>query len=111
MVHIGGLKVEEVKEGRVVCVFITGMHWVVLVMVLFCVYCGDFFPSFLSLLSTRLTSHTVPPIVVTKDPLEWTGGPEAHTIRVLPSVSKWWTCRACGDTAVYATQYPLWGGY
>ena len=38
----------------------------------------------LSLLSTRWTSHTVPPIVVTKDPLEWTGDREAHTSRVLP---------------------------
>ena len=28
--------------------------------------------SLLSLLSTRWTSHTVPPIVVTKEPLEWT---------------------------------------
>ena len=51
----------------------------------------------LSLLSTRFTSRTVPPIVVTRDPLEWTGDRQAHTIRVLPSVSKGWTCNACGD--------------
>jgi len=52
-------------------------------------------------------SRTVPPIVVTKDPLEWTGDRQAHTMRVLTSGSKWWTCKACGDTAVYATQCPL----
>jgi len=60
----------------------------------------------LSLLSTRLTSHTVPPIVVTKDPLEWTGDPEARTNRVLPSERKGWACKACGDMAVCATQDP-----
>ena len=32
-------------------------------------------------------SATVPPIVVTKDPLEWIGDPQAHTNRVLPSGS------------------------
>ena len=60
--------------------------------------------SLLSLLSTRWTSHSVPPIVVTRDPLEWTGDREAHTNRVLPSERKGWTCKACGDRAVYATQ-------
>ena len=56
----------------------------------------------MSMLSTRGTSHTVPPIVVTKDPLEWTGDREAHTNRVLPSVSKGWTCKACGDRSICA---------
>ncbi len=63
--------------------------------------------SLLSLLSTRLTSRTVPPVVATTHPPEWTGDPEAHTNRVLPSESKWWTCKACGDRAVCATQCPL----
>ena len=54
----------------------------------------------LSLLSTRLTSRTVPPVVATTHPLEWTGDREAHTIRVLPSGSKGWTCKAGGDRAV-----------
>ena len=44
---------------------------------------------------------SVPPIVVARDPLEWTGDREAHTNCVLPSVRKGWTCKACGDTAVW----------
>ena len=66
---------------------------------------------FLSLLSTRLTSLSVPPVVATTHPPEWTGDPEARTNRVLPSVRKGWTCKACGDRAVYATQAPRSGGY
>ena len=39
----------------------------------------------LSLLSTRWTSRTVPPIVVTKDPLEWPGTPRpARIVCYLP---------------------------
>ena len=60
----------------------------------------------MSLLSTRLTSLTVPPFVATTDPQEWTGDPEARTNRVLPCGRKGWTCKACGDTAGYATQHP-----
>ena len=56
--------------------------------------------SLLSLLSTRVTSRTVPPIVATKHPLAWTGDRQAHTNGVLPSESKGWTCKACGDRAV-----------
>ena len=53
---------------------------------------------FLSLLSTLETSRTVQPIMATKDPLEWTGDPEAHTTRVLPSGRKGWPCIvACVD--------------
>ena len=29
--------------------------------------------------------------MATKDPLKWTGDRQAHTMRVLPSVSKWWS--------------------
>ena len=43
---------------------------------------------------SRTAGATVPPIVVTKDPLAWTGDREARTNRVLPSVRKGWTCRA-----------------
>ena len=50
-------------------------------------------------MSTRWASLTVPPIVATTHPLEWTGDREAHTNRVLPSVRKGWTCKACGDRA------------
>ena len=49
--------------------------------------------SLLSLLSTRCTSHSVPPVVATTHPLEWTGDRQAHTNRVLPSESKWWTAK------------------
>ena len=49
--------------------------------------------SFLSLLSTRCTSRSVPPVVATTHPLEWTGDRQAHTNRVLPSVRKGWTCK------------------
>ena len=47
----------------------------------------------MSLLSTRCTSRSVPPVVATTHPLEWTGDRQAHTNRVLPSVRKGWTCK------------------
>ena len=53
----------------------------------------------LCLLCTQKTSLIVPPIVATKHPLEWTEDREDHTLRVLPSGCKGWTCIACGDRA------------
>ena len=64
------------------------------------------FVCFLSLLSTRCTSHSVPPVVATTHPLEWTGDRQARTNRVLPSECKGWTCKACGDRAVGTRRAP-----
>ena len=47
-----------------------------------------------------INGSTVPPTAAATDSLEWIGDPLVHTIRVLATRSKGWTCKACGDRAV-----------
>jgi hypothetical protein len=50
---------------------------------------------------TAIIGSTVPFTAAATDPVEWIGDPLVHTVRVLPTGSKGWTCKACGDRAVW----------